>query len=379
MSERLSETEAMRRAIRLAQGGWGRVAPNPLVGAVLLKDGAVVGEGFHASYGEQHAEIAALAVARASSGATCVVNLEPCAHQGKTPPCADALVGAGVRRVVIGVRDPSPDANGGVERLQKAGIEVEVGVLAAEAAALNAPFLWGVRRPDRPFVAVKVATSLDGFLADASGRAKWVSGVESRDFVHWLRAGFDGISVGRRTAETDDPQLTVRGAVPPRVAPTRVIFTRGGLKKDLHLVRTAREVPTVVFTDPASRVQTEKTLEGTGVEILSAVGRKDALLALRQKGVRSLLVEGGGNLITALMQDDLVDRIYWIQAPIFLGSGTRAFGRGTGSSPTARRWARTRCWSSTRNCVYRTDRRRGAGAIRGTSRREHRADHRRAL
>jgi len=342
MADRLSESEAMRRAIKLALGGWGRVAPNPLVGAVLLKGGAVIGEGFHARYGEQHAEIAALAVAQNAAGATCVVNLEPCAHQGKTPPCAAALVSAGVKRVVVGVRDPSPDANGGLEHLRKAGIEVEVGVLAEEAAALNAPFLWSVRRPDRPFVAVKVATSLDGFLADASGRAKWVSGVESRDFVHWLRAGFDGISVGRKTAETDDPQLTVRGAVPPRVPPTRVIFTRGGLKKDLHLVRTAREVPTIVFTDPASRAQTEGTLAESGVEILAAVGRKDALLALRQKGIRSLLVEGGGNLITALMQDDLVDRIYWIQAPIFLGSGTRAFGD---RSPTlladARHWAVT--------------------------------------
>jgi len=332
----------MRRAIQLALGGWGRVAPNPLVGAVLLRDGTVIGEGFHARYGEQHAEIAALAVSRDASGATCVVNLEPCAHHGKTPPCADALVKAGVRRVVIGVRDPSPDANGGLERLSAAGLSVELGVLAHEAAALNASFLWSVKRADRPFVAVKVATSLDGFLADASGRAKWVSGVESRDFVHWLRAGYDGVAVGRRTAETDDPQLTVRGAVPPRVPPTRIVFTRGGLKRDLHLVRTARDVPTVVFADPASSAQTEKSLDGTGVETLPAVGRKDALRALRQKGIRSLLVEGGGNLITALMQDDLVDRIYWIQAPIFLGSGTRAFGD---RSPTlladARHWVVT--------------------------------------
>ncbi|MSR07606.1 MAG: bifunctional diaminohydroxyphosphoribosylaminopyrimidine deaminase/5-amino-6-(5-phosphoribosylamino)uracil reductase RibD [Gemmatimonadetes bacterium] len=326
MTDRLSESEAMRRAIKLAMGGWGRVAPNPLVGAVLLRNGSVIGEGFHARYGEQHAEIAALAVARDATGATCVVNLEPCAHQGKTPPCASALVSAGVKRVVVGMRDPSPDANGGLEHLRKAGLDVEVGVLAEEAAALNAPFLWSVRRPDRPFVAAKVATSLDGFLADASGRAKWVSGVESRDFVHWLRAGFDGISVGRKTAETDDPQLTVRGAVPPRVTPTRVVFTRGGLKKDLHLVKTAREVPTVVFTDPASHAQTDAALAGSGVEILPAAGREDALVALRTKGIRSLLVEGGGNLITALMQDDLIDRIYWIQAPIFLGSGTRAFG-----------------------------------------------------
>lgn len=142
----ISEIDAMRRAIKLAQGGWGRVAPNPLVGAVLLRDGAVIGEGFHARYGEQHAEIAALAVSREAGGATCVVNLEPCAHHGKTPPCADALVKAGVKRVVIGVRDPSPDANGGVDLLKKAGVSVELGMLAEEAAAINAQFLWKIGR-----------------------------------------------------------------------------------------------------------------------------------------------------------------------------------------------------------------------------------------
>jgi diaminohydroxyphosphoribosylaminopyrimidine deaminase/5-amino-6-(5-phosphoribosylamino)uracil reductase len=326
---RFTETQAMRRALQLALGGWGRAAPNPLVGAVLLKDGQVVGEGFHAGFGQPHAEVVALRTSPAPKGATMVVNLEPCAHQGKTSPCVDAIIEAGIRRVVIAVRDPNPDARGGLEKLQKAGIEVEVGLLANEAAALNAPFLWSFARTDRPFLAVKVATSLDGFLADASGRAKWVSGVESRDFVHWLRAGFDGIAVGRRTAETDDPLLTVRGAVPPRVAPTRVVFTRGGLRKDLNLVRTAKEVPTIVITDPASRGIAEKTFAETGVKLITAEGRLQALTALRKSGITSLLVEGGGNLITALLADDLVDRIYWIQAPIFLGSGTRAFGDRT--------------------------------------------------
>ena len=326
---RFSEQQAMRRALQLALGGWGRAAPNPLVGAVLLKDGQVVGEGYHAGFGEPHAETVALRTSAAPKGSTMVLNLEPCSHHGKTPPCVHAIIEAGVKRVVIAVRDPNPEARGGVEQLQKAGIEVETGLLAEEAATLNAPFLWGFQRTDRPFLAVKVATSLDGFLADASGRAKWVSGVESRDFVHWLRAGFDAIAVGRRTAEADDPQLTVRGAVPPRVAPTRVVFTRGGLRKDLHLVRTAQEVPTIVITDPASRVTAEKALAGSGVRLISAEGRLQALTALRKAGIVSLLVEGGGNLITALLADDLVDRIYWIQAPIFLGSGTRAFGERT--------------------------------------------------
>ncbi len=325
----LSEQQAMRRALQLALGGWGRAAPNPLVGAVLLKDGQVVGEGFHAGFGEPHAELVALRTSAAPRGSTMVINLEPCAHHGKTPPCVNAIIEAGVKRVVIAVRDPNPEAGGSVEKLRKAGIDVEVGLLAGEAAALNAPFLWSFARDDRPFLAVKVATSLDGFLADASGRAKWVSGVESRDFVHWLRAGFDAIAVGRRTAETDDPQLTVRGAVPPRVTPTRVVFTRGGLRNDLNIVRSAKEVPTVVITDPASRANSEKVFAGTGVKLITAEGRLQALTALRKQGIISLLVEGGGNLITALLADDLVDRIYWIQAPIFLGSGTRAFGDRT--------------------------------------------------
>ncbi len=326
---KFTEQQAMRRALQLALGGWGRAAPNPLVGAVLLKDGQVIGEGFHAGFGEPHAEVVALRTSAAPKGATLVLNLEPCAHRGKTPPCVNAIIDAGVKRVVIAVRDPNPEARGGVEHLMKAGIEVEVGLLAGPAAALNAPFLWGFERADRPFLAVKVATSLDGFLADASGRAKWVSGVESRDFVHWLRAGFDGIAVGRRTAETDDPQLTVRGAVPPRVPPTRVVFTRGGLRNDLNLVRSAKEVPTIVITDPASRATAEKGFAGTGVKLITAEGRLQALTALRRAGMTSLLVEGGGNLITALLADDLVDRIYWIQAPVFLGSGTRAFGERT--------------------------------------------------
>ena len=332
----------MRRALQLALGGWGRAAPNPLVGAVLLKDGQVIGEGFHAGFGEPHAEPLALRTAAAPRGATLVVNLEPCIHHGHTPPCVNAIIEAGIKRVVVGTRDPNPEAAGGIEHLRKAGIDVEVGLLAEEAAALNAPFLWSFERADRPFLAVKVATSLDGFLADASGRAKWVSGVESRDFVHWLRAGFDAIAVGRRTAETDDPLLTVRGAVPPRVAPTRVVFTRGGMRKDLNLVRTAKEVPTIVITDPASRAASEKSFADTGVKLITAEGRLQALTALRKSGITSLLVEGGGNLITALMADDLVDRIYWIQAPIFLGSGTRAFGERT---PTllgdARPWIAT--------------------------------------
>ncbi len=320
-----TEHEAMHRALHLALKGWGRVVPNPLVGAVLLRDGNVVGEGYHAEFGGPHAEISALESADDPGGATCVVNLEPCGHQGKTPPCVDALIESMVKRVIIGILDPSPNGGGGAERLREAGIEVEIGLHAAEAAALNAPFLWTHRR-SRPFVALKVATSLDGYLADAHGSAKWISGPGARDWVHWLRAGFDAIAVGRRTAEGDDPMLTARGPLAPRVPPTRVVFSRGPLRTNLGIVRTAGEVPTVVVTESAWQRRLEESLTGTSVRVLAAEGRAGALEALWNEGIRSVLVEGGGNLGTALLADGLVDRLYWVQAPIWLGSGTRAFG-----------------------------------------------------
>jgi diaminohydroxyphosphoribosylaminopyrimidine deaminase/5-amino-6-(5-phosphoribosylamino)uracil reductase len=177
----------MARALALARRGWGRVAPNPLVGAVLLRDGEVIGEGYHAEYGESHAEVAALGDCPDPTGATMVVSLEPCNHAGKTPPCTDAILRAGVSRVVLPLRDPTPQAGGGADELREAGVEVDEGLMREEAAALNAPFLWAQQRPDRPFIALKVASSLDGLLADESGRSKWISGAEAREYATALR------------------------------------------------------------------------------------------------------------------------------------------------------------------------------------------------
>lgn len=329
----------MDRALVLALRGWGRVSPNPLVGAVLLRDGQVIAEGFHAEFGGPHAEAAALAACPDPRGATCVVNLEPCAHHGKTPPCADALIAAGVRRVVMALPDPHPEAGGGRKVLERAGVEVATGVRRDAAAALNAAFLCGLARPDRPFVALKMATSLDGFIADAEGRSRWISGPEALDYVHWLRAGFDAIGVGRRTADADDPQLTVRGPLAPRVAPRRVIFARSGrVRKDLTLVRTAGEVPTLVVTHPQQRQETASRLSAAGVQVVGAEGVSDALVALRALGIGSLLVEGGSTIAAQLLAQGLVDRLYWIQAPLWLGSGMPAFGPRTpigldGASP----------------------------------------------
>jgi len=294
-----------------------------MVGAVLLRNGRPIGEGFHAEFGGPHAEVSALAACSDAAGATCVVTLEPCRHEGKTPPCTEALIEARVGRVVVALPDPDPTAGGGVAGLRAAGIDVDVGLLASEAAALNAPFLWARRRPT-PFVALKVATSLDGLLADARGSSRWVSGPEAREYVHWLRAGFDAIGVGRRTAEEDDPRLTARGHPEPRRPPRRVIFAREGpIANTWHLVREAERHPTMVIRvgggDPGA-IQASP-----GIPTIAAPSLEDALVQLRVDGVESLLIEGGGTLARAMLQEGLVDRVYWIQAPRWLGEGVAAF------------------------------------------------------
>ncbi|MGH7632905.1 MAG: bifunctional diaminohydroxyphosphoribosylaminopyrimidine deaminase/5-amino-6-(5-phosphoribosylamino)uracil reductase RibD, partial [Gemmatimonadaceae bacterium] len=212
----------MRRALALARRGWGQTAPNPLVGAVIVRDGRTVGEGYHARYGAPHAEIMALrAAGEGARGATMFVTLEPCAHHGHTPPCADALLAAGIVRVVVAARDPNPVAAGGVERLQAAGVTVDVGLEGAVAQEMNAAFLHAFSAI-RPWVTLKLAVSLDGAIADAAGRSRWITGERARRVVHRLRAQSDAIAVGIGTVLADDPALTVRDAPAPRVAPLRV-------------------------------------------------------------------------------------------------------------------------------------------------------------
>jgi len=331
----------MTRAIELAWRGWGRVSPNPMVGAVVLRDGRTVGEGWHAEFGQRHAEPIALdAAGSGARGATLVVTLEPCAHQGKQPPCVDAVLAAGVRRVVTALADPNPLARGGAARLSESGVEVECGVLALEAAAQNAIFLAALRDGSRPFVALKLATSLDGRIADHTGRSRWISGPEARDWVQWLRAGYDAIAVGGGTAREDDPSLTVRGTLQPRRAPLRVVFTRRGeLSPSLVLARTARDLPTIVFA--AEQVAwSAGGLRDAGVEVVEQAAPVVALATLRARGVQSVLVEGGGRLAGALLDAGLVDRLYWVQSPLWLGEGGRPAVAGHAALPLAQapRW-----------------------------------------
>ena len=319
----MNEREAMTRALDLALRGWGRVQPNPLVGAVVLRGGELVGEGWHPEFGERHAEMVALAGAgERARGATMVVTLEPCAHQGKQPPCTEAIIRSGIRRVVAAMPDPNPVAAGGSDLLRQAGVEVEVGPLAEAAAAQNAIFLHSLENASRPYVALKLATTLDGRIADGFGRSRWISGAESREYVQWLRAGFDAIAVGGRTARLDDPSLTVRGTVQPRVPPRRVVFDReADLGPQLTLIRSAAETPTLAVVSPTAEAGRIKRLESAGVSVIRAGGLLEALESLRQLGIGSLLVEGGGQLAGALLRHGLIDRYYWLQAPIWLGEG----------------------------------------------------------
>jgi diaminohydroxyphosphoribosylaminopyrimidine deaminase/5-amino-6-(5-phosphoribosylamino)uracil reductase len=331
----LDETDAMRRAIDLAWRGWGRVHPNPLVGAVVLRDGAQVGEGYHAEFGGPHAEAVALEEAGAAAqGSTLVVTLEPCTHQGKQPPCVDLIRRHGVRRVVTALRDPNPEAGGGLEQLRASGLEIATDVLSDPAARENAIFLHQFFNATRPYVALKLATTVDARIADRQGRSRWISGEEARTYVHWLRAGFDAIGIGGHTARVDDASLTVRGPVEPRQPPLRVVFDPDAdLPETLQLVRTAREIPTLVVAGPQATALRVSGLERAGVTVERAGSLTEAVALLRKRGVLSLLVEGGGRLAAALLGEDLVDRFYWVQSPLWLGeAGVPAFsgvlGRG---------------------------------------------------
>ncbi len=323
----------MRRALSLAVSGWGQTAPNPMVGAVVVRDGTVVGKGFHTRFGAAHADVEALQQAgELARGATMYVTLEPCAHHGKTPPCAAALIGAGVRRVVIAASDPNPVASGGAAMLRDAGVDVVIGVEARAARELD-PAFFHAFVSDRPFVQLKLAVSIDGAIADHARQPGWLTSAESRREVHRLRAGADAVAVGIGTALADDPLLTVRESVePPRVPPLRVVFdTSARLPLTSALVRSARIAPVVVVCwapDPAHAA----ALEHAGVTLVHAATLADALRALRGREIRNLLVEGGAGLASALLQEALVDRLIIFRAPLLLGGGAL---NGFGALPAA--------------------------------------------
>jgi len=318
----------LARAIELAEGGRGRTTPNPLVGAVVVKDGEVLGEGFHTAYGAAHAEREALAACRSEPrGATLYVSLEPCCHQGQTPPCTDAILQAGIVRVVVGSDDPTEKAAGrGLGILRDEGVEVVVagGELAAKARLLNQPFRKHART-GRPFVLFKSAMTLDGKVATHTGDSKWISGEASRRLAHHWRAGCDAVAVGIGTALTDDPLLTARvdGVHRP---PRRIVFdSEARLPLDSQLVRGAAELPlTVVISRAAPRLAAD-ALEVAGAEVIVATGEneparvRNALSQIGAAGVTSILLEGGPHLAGAFLDAGEVDEIRLFVAPVVLG------------------------------------------------------------
>lgn len=318
----------MRLALTLAERGRGRVSPNPLVGCVVVKDGEVIGEGWHASAGGPHAEVAALAAAgEGARSASVYVTLEPCDHHGRTPPCTEALLAAGVDRVVIATLDPNPLVDGrGVARLAGAGVRVEVGLLAREAEEQNEVFRVA-QRERRPFVLYKTAMSLDGKIAVRTGRSRWITGETARDRVHRWRDEFDAVAVGINTVLLDDPALTTRsgGGRTPR----KVVFdsvartpTKARLFDEDPQGQPGRVTVFVTEEAPAARVQALRERGAEVIAVRADRGRPDVAAALSElyaRDVTSVLLEGGGTLAWDFFAARSVDRVAWFVAPKLLG------------------------------------------------------------
>jgi diaminohydroxyphosphoribosylaminopyrimidine deaminase/5-amino-6-(5-phosphoribosylamino)uracil reductase len=338
----LPDTHYMKMALRLAARGSGWVSPNPMVGAVVVQAGEVVGRGWHHRYGQPHAEVMALRDAGSRSrGATLYVTLEPCNHHGQTPPCTEAILAAGVKRVVTATFDPNRAVNGGgAAYLREKGMEVELGLLAEEGRRLNeAWFTWV--ETGLPFVIAKAACSLDGKIATRTGDSKWLTGPAARAFGHQLRHACDAILVGIGTVLADDPQLTTR--LPRRQGndPIRVVLdSRLRTQETASILNQESSSPTWIATTPAAPRDKLESLESAGAEVLvlpekeGRVSLKALLQELGRRRVLSLLVEGGAEVLGAFLDQRLVDKFYFFYAPKILG-GKNAYpavaGQGVAS------------------------------------------------
>lgn len=343
----------MRIALGLAARGLGNTWPNPAVGCVIVRGDRIVGRGWTQVGGRPHAETMALRQAGdAAGGATAYVTLEPCSHYGRTPPCAEALVSAGIARCVIALEDPDPRVSGrGFSLLHEAGITVETGCLELQAAELNAGFL-NARQLGRPVVTLKLAVSLDGRIGTHGGDSKWITNAVSRQRTHLLRAHSDALMVGSNTALIDDPELTCRLPGLPKRPPVRVILD-GRLRLSLtaRVVATARDTPTWLVTREDVDGPRRRAFEDCGVEVIAVkpdeAGYPDLRLALKkltERGITRLLVEGGGRLAASLVRADLVDRMVWFRSSSVIGGdglpSVAAFG--VGAVAEAPRWRRLR-------------------------------------
>jgi diaminohydroxyphosphoribosylaminopyrimidine deaminase/5-amino-6-(5-phosphoribosylamino)uracil reductase len=338
MTKKSEDVKFMKRALFLAEKGGTYVSPNPRVGAVLVKNGRIVGEGAHGRYGGPHAEIVALGKAgHRARGATLYVTLEPCDHFGKTPPCTKALIRAGVQRVVASLRDPFPLVAGkGFARLRRAGVQVDSGLLEKDARQLNKNFFFSVRHK-RPKVILKAAVSLDGKIATMSGRSKWITGGKARQKTHEMRAAADALLVGSRTVLKDNPSLTVRLPGFKRVdgRPFRVILdTKLRTNPRLKIFKGPQK--TVVFTSPGASLARQKGFLKKGIQVFRVplsgkmLSLKAVLSILHFLDVRTLFVEGGARVHSSFLEQKMADEVVLFVAPKILGGDAPSWVGGKG-------------------------------------------------
>jgi diaminohydroxyphosphoribosylaminopyrimidine deaminase/5-amino-6-(5-phosphoribosylamino)uracil reductase len=347
----LDDLKHMKAALALARRGLGSVWPNPTVGCVLVREGRVIGRGWTQPGGRPHGETEALQRAGAAAkSATAYVSLEPCCHWGKTPPCTDALIAAGVARVVLPIEDPDPRVSGkGIAKLREAGIKVDTGLCAEEAAELNAGFFLRLRE-GRPLVTLKLATTLDGQLATSTGESRWITGALARDRAHLLRANHDAVMIGSNTVITDDPLLTCRLPGLDAQSPVRIVLdSRLNVPLTARVVAEARQVPTWFITLRHGDAARREAFLSCGVQLIEVrptpehmVDIAAAFQELGRRGLTRVLVEGGSTLAAVLLRAGLVDRLAWFHAPSLIGGdGIPAVaGFGLAALETAPRFER---------------------------------------
>ncbi len=329
----VNDEQYMRLALKLARKGLGKTSPNPMVGTVIVKDGRIIGEGYHHAFGLDHAEVDALKKAKESvAGATLYVTLEPCRHYGKTPPCTDAIIKSKIGRLVIGMLDPDPKMRGeSVKLLNQKGIKTTVGVLEADCLVLNEKYIKH-RTTGIPYVTLKWAQTLDGRIATAKGSSRWISSPESQKLAHQLRATNDAILVGAGTVTKDNPELTtrlVKGRNPLRI----VLDSTLRIPLDAKVLKNQNKAKTIVATTTHATKAKLAALQKMGIEVLiippdsqDKMDLKKLLKSLGEREITSLLVEGGGEVITSFLRLGLADKVVVIIAPKILGKGTDAVG-----------------------------------------------------
>ena len=323
----MDDMHCMEMALELAQKGQGFTSPNPMVGAVVVKDSRVMGSGYHHAAGQPHAEVNAIEDAGdGAEGAILYVNLEPCNHTGRTSPCTHKILQAGIRRVVVAMRDPNADVTGGgIDFLKKHGVHVDLGVGEEKAKRLNEAFVKFVRTK-RPFVILKCAATLDGCIATRSGDSKWITNEHSREFVHKLRHAIDAVLVGINTVEADDPSLTARLESGPGMDPVRIILdTRLSISPEAKVLRLKSDSDTILVVGNSVARDKRSVLEKNGVQIIEAPVKNNIIDMgclmdqLGSMGVTSLLIEGGGRIIASALHAGIVDKVLFFYAPKILG------------------------------------------------------------